>query len=295
MMKIAPLGFRNSFAIASLSIALSFSVPAKAQIAFSAPQVKVERVGAFIYYRTSFSQFSKEDQRTVIDVSVEEMKNELSQNFGKVPGLRTLSGAMLSDEALDAIKEQADRSVRRADVNSLRGLLPTALLFYGGVNGGVGIGASSGFSGDLGLVIFPEKVTEVDTKTGTSRSYIKIDFAWVVVPHLHFGVGVGGGTSLVVGAAVIFGGMTQASDFHGMKLSLSGDIQFIGGADASVSVVHNLSTSQNFLVAAGEFDWGPEAGASFDVETGYVYSLTEVGELFEKKIHSGRAVEVPDK
>jgi hypothetical protein len=259
----------------------------------SAPSVKVERSGTHIYYRTSWTQLSQDDQKTIIDQSIVLLKNELKENLNGVTGLRTLSSQMLSDKALDLLTSEAQKSVQFADTHSLRGLLPSGLLLYGGVNGGVGVGVNGGFSGDLGEVIFPEKVVEVDTETWASKEYIKIDHAMVVVPHIHIGLGAGGGVSYSAGAALIFGNMTTASDFHGAIISGSADIKLAFGGDAQVSAVHNISTSQNFFLVTGEFDWGIEAKASVDGEGGYIYSLDEIGTLFGKKLQSGGSVELP--
>jgi hypothetical protein len=287
------LKFHRQGLLLAAGFALFISPWARAEIELSAPPVKVERIGTHIYYRSSWTRLSQDDQKTIVEQSVQLLKNELSQKVRNVRGLKTLTNEMLSDKILDGITAEAQKSVQYADTHSLRGLLPSALLLYGGVNTGAGAGLHGGLSGDLGIVIFPEKVTDVDTENGTSRTYIKIDHAMVIVPHLHLGFGAGAGVTWSAGAALIFGNMTSASDFHGAIFSASGDIKMAFGADVQASAVHNLSTHQDFFVLTGEFDWGPEANASIDGEGGYIWSLDEYGDFFGKKLQTSGDVEIP--
>src|SRR5258708_7406606 len=111
---------------------LSGSALSASEIGLPSPPTQVERIGTHIYYRTSWAQLSQNDQRMVIDQSVELLKNELSDHLSHVTGLKKLSSAMLSDKVLDDLATEAQKSVQYADTHSLRGLLPSALLLYGG-------------------------------------------------------------------------------------------------------------------------------------------------------------------
>jgi len=282
--------------VLSLILAVASATPAvskASEIEVPAPTVKVERVGTHIYYRYSMTQISREDQKAVLDTSVQLLKNELQEEIPQVTGIRTLANTMMSEGNIDRITAEAQKSVDFADTHSMRGLLPTAILLYGGLNTTLGFGPNGGLSGDLGLVIYPQKVIEVDTTTGASKTYIDIDHSLVFVPHAHIGIGAGAELSYSVGAMAIFGDMTKAADFRGFSLSAGADLKLMLGVDFQVAAVHNTKTSQTFIVAGPEFDVGAEANASFDGEGAYVWSLDDVGALLDKKPQPAGPVQTP--
>lgn len=255
----------------------------------------VEHDGRYIYYRTALSHMSEKEQVEIIDASVVLLKNEIQTVSSKVTGLKTLSNTLLSGAALDKLTAMAQQSISILDNHQMAELIPAGLFIYGGGSLGAGFALDVKGSTDVGLVVVPQKVVRVDTQTGDSIEYFNLDWNFVAIPHVYFGLGVGGGVSSSVGVGLIWGNLNRATDFGGWVGTGSANMRLLAGADMSVAAIRDTKNGRTYALGTIEFDWGAEASASIDAEGGRIFPLGSNGNVQVPKADKAKEAEKPGK
>jgi len=246
-------------------------------VSAKASDVIVTRDDKYIYYKSSWSQMTKDQQTQIIDESVEILKDELSILFPEAAqDVKKTFKTNINVEKLNELTGLAQKSVNVNSQDGLKALLPSGLMFLFGGSGGAALGLKGGFSGYLGLVLVPIKVTRVNIEKQTSITYASMSWRLVAIPNAKVGAGVGAGAGFIVGASLIFGNLSHATDFMGYNLALSGKAQLGVGLEAYLSLVHNQFSKNNFILASLEYHVGVEAQASVNGNFGYILPLKTV-------------------
>jgi hypothetical protein len=256
----------------------------------------VSHDGEFIYYSTPWADLSQGEQREAISLSLDYLKGQIGYLVKGTDDPKKMDLPTPSADVLDKLTQAAQKLVTVEAPGTLRYALPVGLLVYGGGSFTAALAAKVGISADIGLVIIPIKVLRVNTVTQQVSSYYDIDTSPVVVPHAHVGVGLGAGATGSVGAGLIFGKPTKASDVTGYMLSGSVSTQFIGGVDFQGTFLHNQFNGNSYFIVSGEWDWGAEAQASLDGQGGYMQPLSNVIDFLagKKSGDTGPTVLVPE-
>jgi hypothetical protein len=242
-----------------------------------ASDIVVTRDEKYIYYKSSWSQMTKNQQIEVVDASIDILKDELSILFpSAAEGLKKTFNKNFDLNKLDDLVLKAQNSVKVDSQMGIKSLLPSGLMILVGGAGSAAVGPKGGFSGYIGLVLVPVKVTRVNIEKQTSVTYATLDWQLVAIPNAKLGAGVGAGGSVIVGASLIFGNLASAKDFMGYNLALSGKAQFASGVEGYLSIVHNQFSKKNFILASLEYHLGVEAQASVNGNFGYILPLKTV-------------------
>lgn len=228
---------------------------------------QVTHDGRYVYMRASLSELVDPEQRKIVREMVEFAHDRFKE---------MLPQGRLTQKALDVLRDDNHR-VKQV-LNELReysekvDVEPFGLRVYDLVPNTIVVTVSArvsanklvGGSGSvhLGLALMPFHVTRVDMLTGEVSRFVEVDWSVLLMPNLGVGVGAGGGVTGKVSVGLVFGRMKRAADFNGVSVSVSGNVQSIGGVYVKGGVVSNLKKK-------GVFDFlyvmaGPGLGADVD-------------------------------
>jgi hypothetical protein len=237
-----------------------------------------EHDARFITIHTAWTHWSAEEQKNLIDESAKILEGTLSTVSKAAPGaVPTFSNTFLPTSVLDKLTTETQKSLEISKDLGVRDFLPTGFMLWAGGSSELGILAHGKFSLDIGLVLVPSKETIIDTfhQLPTQTKY-KTTMAVVGFPHGYLGLGAGVGAGFSAGASLIWGDLNNASDFGGAVVGGGVDIKALGGLDGEFALVKSLNAQKTYKMGTVEFDWGPEANASVDGESGVIEPLEKV-------------------
>ena len=251
----------------------------------------VTDAGRYIYISTPWHELSSKARGEAVDQAydyIQENLDELLETAGGVEAVmeKPVNFIIKHQKEINNISENAGFYVQ--DYNpgfAAYQMLPSAIVVTFSAAKSSLFKLSVGGSFSIGLVIMPLSVKRIDKLDPKNvKEYLTFRGSVCIIPVANAGIatGIGGGGEVRVGFGLIFGNMSDPSDFYGITAGISGTATPLGhGLQMKVLWVQNIKTGQKFVLGNVAYVKGATKVAIHG-NVGWIQPLTAFGGIVSK-------------
>lgn len=250
---------------------------------FSALAAQYKETGSHYYTIIPFHELHQTERLKVIEDSHKVLIRELKKH---VPGGRVTRSALtlleentnefanLTHELNTYVDEKVQEHSSLQSVYSTNDMIPSAFMLLVGGKVSANFKIGGGGSATFAVIVVPSKVIKTNKVTRVTEEYFALRAGIAVFPLINVGGGIGGGAAIRAGLGLVWGDLTDPTNFYGTSIGVSGSLAAGLGQNFKVGVVIGLSGIKN-IYATGTWQAGPIAEAAVHLNVGGIIPITE--------------------